>query len=272
MSTIDPPSSPLRQLSSPTAALLSTTPPDDPPPPYPSARRSRQNRRRRPALDSSDHSLFQPPQDDLDPSSIYHTFPHAHHDSEPSETTPLLSPHSPRPSLQPPVTHRRRTSLTSTLRSSTSLAPSFAHTILSAFHPERDSDIDPQCRDDLDYVHVPHQPEHEHDDLDSPIPPDYDPQQRAFVADLSGYPHRQTQRPHQSCLAPRWRRYFAPLKRRAYYSALLHILALNFPYALVSWIFLFVFTLVRHILPSSSRSVCAAPLTQYSCSQSRSRP
>ncbi|KAI0779600.1 hypothetical protein C8Q74DRAFT_1367468 [Fomes fomentarius] len=247
MSTTDPPSSPLLQAPSPSALLLSTTPPDDPPPPYPSARRTRQNRRRRSALDSSDHSLSQPPSDDFDPSSIYHNFPHPHHDSDPTETTPLLSPHSPRPSLQPPVTHRRRrTSLTSTLRSSTSLAPSFAHTILSAFHPERDSDIDPECRDDLDYVHVPfpHEPEHEHDELDSPIAPDYDPQQRAFVADLSGYAHRQTQRPQPMFVGPRWRRYFAPLKRRAYYSALLHILVLNFPYALVSWIFLFVFTLV----------------------------
>jgi hypothetical protein len=40
-----------------------------------------------------------------------------------------------------------------------------------------------------------------------------------------------------------WRRYFRPMARMAYYRALFHLLVLNFPYALVAWIYLFIFTL-----------------------------
>ncbi|KAG6827172.1 hypothetical protein H0H92_012908 [Tricholoma furcatifolium] len=40
----------------------------------------------------------------------------------------------------------------------------------------------------------------------------------------------------------RWRRYFRPLTRRAYYSSLFHLVVLNFPYALAAWVYLFVFT------------------------------
>ncbi|KAF8557669.1 hypothetical protein OG21DRAFT_1505165 [Imleria badia] len=32
--------------------------------------------------------------------------------------------------------------------------------------------------------------------------------------------------------------------RRAYHAALFHLMVLNFPYALIAWIYLFVFTLV----------------------------
>jgi hypothetical protein len=44
--------------------------------------------------------------------------------------------------------------------------------------------------------------------------------------------------------AGRWRRYFRPLTRRAFWAALFHLLVLNFPYALVAWLYLFVFTVV----------------------------
>ncbi|THH31389.1 hypothetical protein EUX98_g2776 [Antrodiella citrinella] len=40
-----------------------------------------------------------------------------------------------------------------------------------------------------------------------------------------------------------WYRYFRPMFKRAYYSALFHLLILNFPYALAAWVYLFVFTL-----------------------------
>ena len=253
MSTADSPSSPLLHDPSAPALVLSTTPPEDPPPPYPSPRRTRHNRRRRPLADASEHSHTQAPSDEYDVphTSSVHLPQHsdAADDTDATENTPLLSPNTTYscPPLHPGAIRRRRTlSLTSTLRSSASLAPSFAHTILSAFHPERDSDLDPECRDELPEGHD----DHEHDaDLDSPIARDYDPQQRAFAADISGYAQRHAQR-HQLPLGARWRRYFSPLKRRAYYSALLHILVLNFPYALASWVFLFVFTLVR--LPSFS--------------------
>lgn len=39
-------------------------------------------------------------------------------------------------------------------------------------------------------------------------------------------------------------RYFRPLVKRAYYSAVFHLLFINFPYELAAWIYLFVGTLV----------------------------
>ncbi|KAI0708916.1 hypothetical protein C8T65DRAFT_739983 [Cerioporus squamosus] len=251
MSSTDPSSSPLLlQDPAATALVLSTTPPEDPPPPYPSGRRTRQNRRRRALLESSEHSHAQAPSDEYDaPSGV---FP-SHHsqsfqdgapdDGDASETTPLLSPNpnSPRPSGA--IRRRRTLSLTSTLRSSASLAPSFAHTVFSAFQPERDTDVDPECRDEDGGEREELEPQLESPGQ-SPIVRDYDPAQRAFAAELSGYTQRHTQRHQQPSFATRWRRYFRPLKKSAYYSALFHILVVNFPYALFAWIFLFVFTLV----------------------------
>jgi hypothetical protein len=37
--------------------------------------------------------------------------------------------------------------------------------------------------------------------------------------------------------------------RRAYWSALFHLLVINFPYALIAWVYLFVFTLVSASTP-----------------------
>jgi hypothetical protein len=49
--------------------------------------------------------------------------------------------------------------------------------------------------------------------------------------------------PHRS-LGSRIRKYFRPLFRRKYYKALFHLCILNFPFALIVWIYLFVGTLV----------------------------
>lgn len=264
----DPAASPLLlQDPSAPALVLSTTPPSDPPPPYPSGRRTRQarsGRRRRNAPDTSEHSHVQAPSDEYEtppvaPGSL-HCGPEGLDDPDATETTPLLSPNpnSPRALLPSGTMHRRRTlSLTSTLHSSTSLAPSFAQTLFSAFHPERDSDLDPECREEDSGEHEELEPE-----LESPLVRDYDPQQRAFAADLSGYAHRHAQRQQPLSAGARWRRYFQPLGRRAYYSALLHLLVLNFPYALVAWIFLFVFTLVRAFpfVPSRAFAAEARPV------------
>jgi len=46
----------------------------------------------------------------------------------------------------------------------------------------------------------------------------------------------------------RWKSYFRPIGRRAYWAALLHLLVFNFPFALFAWIYLFVFTLLGTIL------------------------
>lgn len=270
MATTDPSSGPLLHDPSTPALILSTTTPHDPPPPYPSARRPRQNRRRRTPLDGTEHSHSQIPSDEYDftPTHTVHRSaqlrpPFQCHDGpddvDPTETTPLLGPtrdqvisSSPRSqtALPPGIIHRRRTlSLTSTLRSNVSLAPSFAHTVFSAFHPERDADIDPECRADFG-----EDEDHEHEELgpesDSPAARDYDQQQRTLAADLSGYAHRSTHRTQyqQLSLLQRWRMYFRPFGRRSYYSAAFHLVVLNFPYALVAWLFIFVFTLVRLLL------------------------
>ncbi|PBK95267.1 hypothetical protein ARMGADRAFT_1163883 [Armillaria gallica] len=38
--------------------------------------------------------------------------------------------------------------------------------------------------------------------------------------------------------------YFRPLKKKVYYMSLFHLAVINFPYALLTWVFLFVFTLL----------------------------
>ena len=47
----------------------------------------------------------------------------------------------------------------------------------------------------------------------------------------------------------RIKRYFRPMGRKAYYSAVFHLLVLNFPFALLAWVYLFVFTLVGQVSP-----------------------
>ncbi|KAI0644721.1 hypothetical protein C8Q79DRAFT_1112059 [Trametes meyenii] len=258
--TPDPASSPLLQDPTAPALVLSATPPSDPPPPYPSGRRTRQartGRRRRTVLDSSEHSYLQAPSDEYDgslgPLSVHCAAAADGQDgadADATETTPLLSPLA----GAGPVRRRRTLSLTSTLRSSASFAPSFAQTVFSAFHPERDSDIDPDCREEdgagAGVGGVGGGGEELEPELESPLGREYDPQQRAFAAELSGYAqrtaqrHQQQQQQQQLSFGARWRRYFRPLGRRAYYAALFHLVVVNFPYALVSWVFLFVFTLV----------------------------
>lgn len=49
-----------------------------------------------------------------------------------------------------------------------------------------------------------------------------------------------------------FKKYFRPLTKRAYYSSFFHLAILNFPYALASWISLFVFTAVSSFPPRKS--------------------
>jgi len=48
------------------------------------------------------------------------------------------------------------------------------------------------------------------------------------------------------------KRYFRPMGRKAYYSAVFHLLVVNFPFALLAWVYLFVFTLVGQAAAYSS--------------------
>lgn len=233
--------------------ILDSSPPNEPPPPYPSReRRRRAGRRRRTVGGESDHHL-QIPSGYSDPDYDIvqgHTpgspFPLSADEHEVSETTPLLPSHSPR---LPPggISGRQRTlSITSTVHSVVSVAPSFAHTLLSALRPDRDCDLDP----DLDHEHPPDS--YGHDYFYSPVPRHiHDDHSRLYAADPPD-----TAAGRRSPATGRWRRYFRPMTRRAYYSALSHLLFLNFPYALVAWVYLFVFTLVCLICIS-----CQCPLT-----------
>lgn len=163
-----------------------------------------------------------------------------------SETTPLL----PSPRLPPGgISTREHRTRTLSISSGTSLAPSFAQTVLSALHPDRDYDLDPDdahegtSDSEEDVMHPePHTLRRNHDAYQS----------QPFASRQSPLSHgtsRQTQ-------LGRWRRYFRPLTRRAYYSAMFHLLIVNFPYALAAWVYLFVFTLVSHMISPGFCELC----------------
>ncbi|KAJ3524911.1 hypothetical protein NM688_g8482 [Phlebia brevispora] len=247
-----------------TALILDSSPPNEPPPPYPSRERRRMlraGRRRRTVGGDSDHHLQAPSASSEPEYEFLHgqpsgpgssPFPLSDAEHEATETTPLLLP-SNSPRLPPGgISGRQRTlSLTSTIHSVASIAPSFAHTVLSAFHPERDCDLDPdvghECQQGPD--------SDGHDYLDSPLPRHpHDEHSRLFAAELAN-----TRVGRRAASTGRWRRYFRPMTRRAYYSALFHLLLLNFPYALVAWVYLFVFTL------TGTTTLMALPLGAVLC-------
>lgn len=147
------------------------------------------------------------------PTADQNAVPHRELD-EPLETTPLL----------PSARRHRSGSHSSTVRSSSSCTPSLAHTIFSLFYdPEGESEDDG------------HRQQSRHD-------------AQLSSHDALGHP---TRWPLFSKRA--WARYFRPLGRRAYHAAVFHLLVLNFPYALMAWIYLFVFTLVS---PPSAQGDC----------------
>jgi len=136
-------------------------------------------------------------------------------DDAATENTPLL----PTPLLR----RRQRTvSHSSTVRSNISGSPSFAQTLIFAFQPELDSDIDSN-------IASPAQDERRH------------LCRRPEVSESSaeGLDHHV----EQLGAWARVKRYFRPMGRRAYYSAVFHLLVVNFPFALLAWVYLFVFTL-----------------------------
>lgn len=261
--------------SATTTIILSTTPPHDPPPPYPSRERrggrtGTQRRRRRTLVtaqgEDGDH-LHVPfaEGDEHSPASHEHFStgggdesgnehdgpPHSAALAEASSsllqvpTSPTISPPSPRIQTSSStgggsaIGRRPRTlSMTSTLHSVVSAAPSFAQTVLSAFHPDRDEDLDPDCSEGSLVA------SHE-DDASHPIYEiDIEDEQAPLLSEYA----RLGRRRHSQ--GGTWYRYFRPMFKRAYYSALFHLLLLNFPYALTAWVYLFVFTLVNAFLHS----------------------
>jgi hypothetical protein len=194
--------------------------PNDPPPPYPS--RDRRQRRRRPTVeissaDSDDFSY---------PTSTSTHLPHHPSHPHPDETTPLLGVSSP--------TRRPRTM---SLSSATSMSPSLAQTVVSAFCIDHDLDMDTEDTDERSHG-APAM---------ATLPDDHLPH-------ATGVGRRRTRG-----WRARWRHYFRPIGRRAYWSSLLHLLVFNFPYALLAWVYLFVFTLVS----PSFRLACSARLWTF---------
>lgn len=245
-------------LPTPSAVVLVPALPEanEPPPPYPSrdrrARNPRSHRARRSTGHSADHGHSQHSatgaESDHDGVSR-HDFPGLDdQEHEASETTPLLntSPRVPPPSA---IRRQRTLSLTSTLLSTTSIAPSFAQTVLSAFNPDRDSDLDPDC----DASTSPDATEAREFDFHADHHILAHDRRRPLTMEIV----RDRSRPHSS--TELWRKYFRPMSKRAYYSPLFHLLVLNFPYALAAWVYLFVFTL------TGTTTLVALPLGAVLC-------
>ena len=161
-----------------------------------------------PSRDRRHHRRRRPTADLSSADSEDLAFPPAH----PDESTPLLGISSP--------TRRPRTM---SLSSGVSVSPSLAQTVVSAFRIDLDSEVDEDAEETMNGT-------------PTPLPEDH-------LATTPGITRRRA-RGWRS----RWRHYFRPIGRRAYWSALLHLLAFNFFYALFAWIYLFVFTLVRKTL------------------------
>ncbi|KAJ3506014.1 hypothetical protein NLJ89_g7109 [Agrocybe chaxingu] len=175
----------------------------DPPPPYPSReRRTRTPRTHRTHGRTPGSQHTQTSSGDTQ-SDDGRVVPYTDDDvGEPTERTPFLSPR---------IRHTRPRSHSHT--STTSAAPSLAQTVLSLF----------QTEDEVCFGEV----------LD-------DRQQLSPGEDAVSVVSSRRGTGFFSRAA--WRRYFRPVARRAYYRALFHLAVLNFPYALVAWVYLFVFT------------------------------
>ena len=187
---------------------LLDVPTNDPPPPYPSPeRRSRILRTRRHPQRAPAHISARSTLSSLDSDALAEqaVSPNLHPRLFPSETTPLL----------PSVSRRQRAnSHASTVVSSSS----FTQTILS-FCCDSDSEPDVDIFEALRDEHRSHQ-------------------------DSVGRDGHVRNPGRWSRHKRAWARYFRPMGRKAYHASVFHLMVVNFPYALIAWIYLFVFTLV----------------------------
>ena len=198
---------------------------DDPPPPYPSReRRSRptryHRRHRLPASSDSDRGIVSPHL-----LAQAHSFPRV--EDATTEQTPLLSD-SPPDSTRRSSGRQRTCSQSSTIISSTSYAPSLAQTVLSLFQS------DPADESDVDIYEVLAD-----DGQDPCVIGGRQPRYQHSGAPVESHP--------RTWFLFSWRwwsLYFRPITRGVYHAAVFHLLVLNFPYALIAWVYLFVFTLV----------------------------
>lgn len=190
---------------------LLDVPTNDPPPPYPSPPRRQRalaSSRRHPQRASARISA-RSTLSSLDSDAVSPTLhPHFFPTSGPSETTPLLRTASSR---------HRANSHASTVVSPTS----FTQTVLS-FCQDSGSESDVDIFEALRTEH---------------------PTDVGHSRDAShGRPGR------WSLHNRAWAKYFRPMGRKAYHAAVFHLMVVNFPYALIAWTYLFVFTLVSTAL------------------------
>ncbi|KAF8965566.1 hypothetical protein BDZ97DRAFT_1904001 [Flammula alnicola] len=186
----------------------------DPPPPYP----SRERRSRIPRTHRGQHGRIQTSQHiqtssgetqtDLDTQLSPYT---DEDDGEPMESTPFLPTRGSYTRQYQGVTGRPR-ALSST--STTSATPSLAQTVLSLFQTEDEGSFGNGV-DDSQQISL-------RDGTRSVL---------SSQRQGTGFFSRAA-----------WRRYFRPLGVMVYYKSLFHLLVVNFPYGLVAWIYLFVFT------------------------------
>jgi hypothetical protein len=212
---------------SPDPLVVSSTPPpeiaivpssvtiNDPPPPYP----SRERRTRRTRRHAHSHNVEMEP----DPEG----FPEDAAATEAGETAPLLE-------AMPRVAVRRQRTVSQS--TGASVSPSLAQTVVSAFRIELDSDLDydgeGEERVEEEWGEV--EGEESRRGRRAQLVVDGEHMER-----LGGSRRRRTG------YRAKLRRYWHPVMRRAYWAALFHLVVLNFPYALIAAVFLFVFTLVR---------------------------
>lgn len=188
---------------------------NDPPPPYPSRqRRVRTNRRYTPRTHATGHHSSVEFDNDILASHHGNTTTsesYGDDEAEPTEATPFLGP------LSPQSAHRRLSGRPRSLShtSTISAAPSLARTVLSLFQ-EDDCVFLPESNED-----------------------------RVLIGDIHGERHASHSKKGGFFSVTGWRRYFRPMGRSAYYRSLFHLTIVNFPYALLAWVYLFVFTLVR---------------------------
>ena len=209
--------------TSPVVLPLTQQLPSEPPPPYTtSPHRSRRSRRPGARVASDSAVDCEVSTRANQPHRVRHgpIGPDLSDDDAATENTPLLST---------PILRRRQRTLShsSTVQSNISGSPSFAQTLISAFQPELDSDIDFS-------VASPAQDERRH----------LCRRQEVSESSTEGLDH------HVDAFA-RIKRYFRPMSRKAYYSAVFHLLVVNFPFALLAWVYLFVFTLVGPVAACS---------------------
>ncbi|KAF9050543.1 hypothetical protein BJ165DRAFT_1458594 [Panaeolus papilionaceus] len=187
-------------------------------------------------------------------------YPHSHSSAHGHPPTPHhhhpTHAHANSPSHHPHASHHRPHSISHA--STMSAAPSLAQTVLSLFNTEDDVCLDDESESEDEggiVLHgedrhllgvVPaagagdeaHQRAHagEGDDADA----DADTESLSVIMGRVGRQRKGMKFGDRKW----WKRYFRPLKKASYYRPLLHLAAINFPYALAAWIYLVVFTVV----------------------------